>query len=324
MEIKTQILNKIKEYDRIVITRHIRPDGDCIGASMGLRSIIKCSFPNKEVYSVGEDTSEYTSFISTEDENREEIYKDSLVIVVDTATFDRISNKKEYLSQAKEIIKIDHHIPVDDYGTVNLVRTDLPACCSIIADLLYSFDELKIDDYGASCLFFGIVTDTGRFRYRGVGPELLTLTAKLLEHNVDMENIYAHLYTKDKSVLKLQGYVYDNFKTTESGVNYIYFSLKTQKKYKVTTEEASSLVNTLDCIKGGMIWMIFVEQPTKEIRVRLRSRFVAINELANKYHGGGHQQACGATVYSKKEMKALVDDADKVLKEYKNSHPEAF
>ena len=70
--------------------------------------------------------------------------------------------------------------------------------------------------------------------------------------------------------------------------------------------------------------MIFVEQPTKEIRVRLRSRFVAINELANKYHGGGHQQACGATVYSKKEMKALVDDADKVLKEYKNSHPEAF
>lgn len=324
MEIKTQILNKIKEYNKIVITRHIRPDGDCIGSAMGLKSIIKCSFPEKEVYAVGDDKAEFVSFFNKEDTNDESLYEDSLVIVVDTATSNRISNNPEWLKKAKEIIKIDHHIPIEDYGVINYVRTDLPACSAIIADILFSFDELKIDKFGAEALFIGIVTDTGRFRYRGVGSELLNITANLLSYDIDMENIYMNLYTKEKEVLKLQGYVLNNFKTTPNGVSSIYFSKRTQKKFGVSAEEAASLINTLGEIKNNLIWVAFIELPDGTIRVRLRSRFIAINEVANRYRGGGHAQACGATLHSKKEVKLLLNELDNLQKEYKSLHPEVF
>ena len=324
MDIIKSIVEKIKQYDRIIITRHIRPDGDCIGSSMGLRSIIKTTFPDKEVYCVGDDEAEYVKFFNKEDKNDESLYKDSLVIVVDTATYDRISNNKEWLSQAKELIKIDHHIPVEDYGVINYVRTDFPACSAIIADMLFSCEELKIDDEGASSLYTGIVTDTGRFRFRGVDSKLMNVVSKLLEYNVDIESIYMNLYTKEKEVMKLQGYVLNHFKTTENGVSSIYFSQKTQEKYNVTAEEASSLVGSLSEIKGSLIWVCFIELPDGKIRVRLRSRFVAINEIASRYRGGGHAQACGATLHAKKEVKLLLAECDTLLKEFKEANPEVF
>lgn len=324
MEIKQQILEKIKQYQKIVITRHIRPDGDCIGSSMGLRSIIKSSFPEKEVYSVGDDLADYVSFFNKEDKNDESLYDDALVIVVDTATFDRISNNSDWLKKAKEIIKIDHHIPIESYGVINYVRTDLPACSAIVADLLFSFEELSIDKFGAEALFTGIVTDTGRFRYRGVGSELLNITSKLLEYDIDIESIYMQLYTSEKQVLKLKGFVLNNFKTSPNGVSSIYFSRRTQKKYKVTTEEASSLIGSLSEIKGSLIWLNFIELPDGKIRVRLRSRFIAISEIANKYRGGGHAQACGATLHSKKEVKSLIGELDEALRKFKLDNPEVF
>ena len=71
MDIIKSIVEKIKQYDRIIITRHIRPDGDCIGSSMGLRSIIKTTFPDKEVYCVADDEAEYVKFFNKEDKNDE-------------------------------------------------------------------------------------------------------------------------------------------------------------------------------------------------------------------------------------------------------------
>jgi phosphoesterase RecJ-like protein len=76
----------------------------------------------------------------------------------------------------------------------------------------------------------------------------------------------------------------------------------------------------MDSIKDSLIWIAFIEGSDKTIRVRLRSRFVTVNEIAQRHHGGGHACASGATVYSKKEMKELVAEADKALKEYKETH----
>ena len=73
----------------------------------------------------------------------------------------------------------------------------------------------------------------------------------------------------------------------------------------------------MDSIKGSLIWLAFIDNGDGSIRVRLRSRFVTVNQLAEKYGGGGHACACGATVHSKKEMKALIADADELLRKYK-------
>lgn len=320
--IKQDIINEIEKNDTIIIHRHVRPDGDCIGSSFGLRAILKESFPNKKIYSVGDGVPEYLDFLGCEDEVNEDIYKDALVIIVDTATGKRVC--KDIYQTAKKVIKIDHHIPVDDYGHINYVREDFPACCQIIIDFVKTFkNTLKINEEAAKCLYTGLVTDTGRFRYRSVNGDTMRSAASLLDLNIDTENIYTNLNTKDPESFKLQGYMYQNFKITENGVAYAYLTKKIMKKYGATPEAASNLVNCLDSIKGSLIWILFV-QYDNEIRVRLRSRYIPVVDIASQYNGGGHENAAGATVYKEKEMKELIKLADSNLKNFKEKNKELF
>ena len=105
-------------------------------------------------------------------------------------------------------------------------------------------------------------------------------------------------------------------KITENGVAYIYVDNTMQQKFALTKEQASNTVGLLGEIKGSIIWLAFIDYDDS-IRVRLRSRFVEVNKLAEKYHGGGHVCASGATVYSTEEMEALLRDADELIKDYK-------
>lgn len=172
-DIKLQILNKIKENDRIMLFRHVRTDGDCVGATKGMKRIIELSFPEKEVYLIDADQAEYLRFMGPEDEEVEDgLYTDALGIVLDTASENRISNKKYTL--CKEVIKIDHHIPVESYGSLNWVEEGRSSCCEMVVDFYRTFrDELKLDSIGATHLYTGMVTDSGRFKYSGVTGETL-------------------------------------------------------------------------------------------------------------------------------------------------------
>lgn len=142
----------------------------------------------------------------------------------------------------------------------------------------------------------------------------------LLDEGVDADRIYSQLYTKELNVLHFQGYMYGKIKRTENGVAYLYVSRRLQKRFGLSHEDAGSAVSYMDGIRGSLIWAAFIECEDGSIRVRLRSRFVTVNTLAEKYRGGGHDCACGATVYSKKEVKALLADADARLKEYKENN----
>lgn len=319
-EIKRRILDKIKQYDRIIVTRHFRPDGDAIGSSKGLARMLKLSFPQKEVYVINEDSSEYLAFLGGEDAPiADEKYSDALVIVCDTATTDRISNKK--FSLAKEIVKIDHHIDVKPYGDLSWVEEERSSLCEMIADFWLTFnDELTLDKGGATDIFTGMVTDSGRFRFSSVDGETMRRAGALLDLGIDTEWIYANLNLDDFNVFKFEAYVYKKMKVTTDGVAYIYVDKAMQRKFKLTNEQASNVVSYLDGIKGAIVWLAFIENADGSIRVRLRSRFVTINALAEKYGGGGHDRACGATVHSKKEMKQMLSDANEIVKNYKENN----
>lgn len=319
-EIKRRILDKIKQYDRIIVTRHYRPDGDAIGSSKGLARMLKLSFPQKEVYVINEDSSEYLAFLGDEDAPiADEKYSDALVIVCDTATTDRISNKK--FSLAKEIVKIDHHIDVKPYGDLSWVEEERSSLCEMIADFWLTFkDELTLDKEGATYIFTGMVTDSGRFRFSSVDGETMRRAGALLDLGIDTEWIYANLNLDDFNVFKFEAYVYKKMKVTTDGVAYIYVDKAMQRKFKLTNEQASNVVSYLDGIKGAIVWLAFIENADGSIRVRLRSRFVTINALAEKYGGGGHDRACGATVHSKKEMKQMLSDANEIVKNYKENN----
>lgn len=321
-EIKEKILQKIKDYDRIMIFRHIRNDGDCVGATKGLKRILQLTWPEKEIYLIDEDTAKYLEFMGPEDAPvADELYTDALGIVLDTASVARISNKKFTL--CKELIKIDHHIPLENYGDLIWVEEDRSSACEMVVDFYNTFrDELKIDQEAATHLYTGMVTDSGRFKYDGVTGETMRNAATLLDVGVDTQTLFARLYLEAFEYLKFKAQIYQRMQITENGVAYIYIDKAMQEEFGLSLEQASACVGTLDSIRGCICWMVFIDNGDDKgsIRVRLRSRFVHINPIAEKYHGGGHACACGATVYSIEEMNALLQDADALVKDYKENN----
>ena len=322
MEIKQSILQKIKEYQRIFLFRHVRNDGDCVGATKGLKEILKASFPEKEIYLIDEDTAAYLEFMGPEDAPVEkELYDDALGIVLDTASEARISNKN--YKRCKELIKIDHHIPLESYGDINWVEEDRPSCCEMVVDLYSAFsDQLVLNKQAAEYLYTGMITDTGRFKYSGVGGDTMRAAAVLLDVGVDTDTLFARLYLEAFEYLKFKAHLYQIMQVTENGVAYLYIDKATQEQFGLTLEQASATVGTLDSIRGCISWIVFIENGDEQgsIRVRMRSRFVHINSVAEKYRGGGHACASGATVYGQEEVQALLQDTDALVKEYKETH----
>lgn len=320
--IKRAILEKIRAYQRIMLFRHIRMDGDCMGASKGLKEMIKATFPDKEVLLVDGQHSDYLAFLGEDDGPvPDETYRDALAIVVDTSNRDRISNPKFAL--CREVIKIDHHIETDPYGDLNWVEEERSAACEMIADLYVSFrDQWVLTPQAAYYLYLGMVTDSGRFRFSSVTGDCMRLAGEMLDAGVDTERLYAQLYLMDYEAVKFKAFVYEHMERTENGVAFIHVTGDMRRQFGLSLETASSVVSYLENIKGCLCWLAFIDSddPKEGTRVRLRSRFMTINQVAERHHGGGHACAAGATVYSREEMLALIQEADEEAKKYKENH----
>ena len=321
-EIKQTILDRIKEYDRIFLFRHIRNDGDCVGATKGLKALISATWPEKEVYLIDNDQAAYLAFLGPDDEPVEEdMYRNALGIVLDTASEARISNKNYKL--CAELIKIDHHIPVETYGDPVWVEEERSSCCEMVADFYATFkDELVLTSEAATYIYTGMVTDSGRFKYSSVSGDTMRAAAILLDAGINTDILFAQLYLEDFSYLKFKAHIYENMQITDNGVAYLYVDKEMQEKFGLTLEAASACVNTMDSIRGCISWIVFIDTGNDDgaIRVRLRSRFVHINSIAEKHNGGGHACASGATVYSKAEMNMLIRETDALVKQYKETH----
>ncbi|MBR7077744.1 MAG: bifunctional oligoribonuclease/PAP phosphatase NrnA [Clostridia bacterium] len=322
--IKRKILNEIKKADTVILCRHKRPDGDAVGSTMGLAEIISASFPEKRVFLDNEDYSEYLAFLGSEGPRpSDEDYKNALVIVLDTGGSSRISSQRAL--KGARVVKIDHHIKDDDYGDVRWVEEERSSVCEMVADFYYSFPkELKITKKGAECLYTGMVTDSGRFRFRGTTSQTMRLAGSLLDEGVDFERIYSILRADDFETLLFEAKLTEKIGITEHGVAYLKISRAFRNRHHISLEDASNTVSLMEHIKGSLIWIAFIENDDGTVRVRLRSRFVEIQPIAKKYHGGGHACAAGSTVYSEEEEKMLLDDADAILASFKASNPDCI
>lgn len=323
-DVKQRIFNEIKAHDTIIVSRHRRPDGDAIGSTMGFAEILRASFPKKRIFLDNDDYSEFVAFLGDEGPKpTDEDYKKALVIVLDTGTLDRISNKRATAGQL--LVKIDHHIDDKPYGDVSWVEDDRSSTCEMVVDFYMTFREkLVLNRTAASALFVGMVTDSGRFKYDGTGAETLRMAAVLLEQGIDTERLYAHLYLEDFKVIRFEAGLTEKIERTENGVAWLYITKALRKRHGLTLETASNVVSLMDGIRGSLVWLAFIENDDGSIRVRLRSRFTEVQSLASRYHGGGHAMAAGATVYSKEEAMALLREADAELGKFKAEHPDVF
>ena len=315
MDVQSKILNKIKEYNKIVIYGHIRPDGDCYGCQFGLKDIIKATFPGKTVYVVGQ-VSEYVSFVGEPEIVSDDFCKEALSIVVDTGVSDRISDVR--YKTGKEIIKIDHHISEDHYGVINWVIEEKPAGSEMIFEF-YKKNKLKMSITGAIALYTGIVTDTGGFRYRGVTKSTLEAAGALLDFGVDVEYVNTKLSSTTLNEIELKGYFLNHIEKSKHFI-YVKMPMEVYKEYGVNSEDAAAMVNQLAGIEGYPVWAIIIEYPNSEYRVRLRSIGIPIHIIGERYRGGGHENAAGAYVDSFDDVDKLAGDIDEFVEGYKRGN----
>lgn len=318
--VMTAILEKIKAAPRIMLFRHRRVDGDCVGATKGLKEIIRLTWPEKEVYLIDDERSDYLAFLGPDDAPvPDETYADALGIVIDVGDRDRISNQKYAL--CRELIKIDHHIEREPYGDISWVEDWRSSACEMIAAFYAAFqDELRISPQAATYIYTGMVTDSGRFQYEGVRGDTLRLAGLMLDQGIDAERLYAQLYLRDFASLKFKAHIYEQMQVTEHGVAHVYITKDMQQRFGLSFESACTAISFLSDIRGVLCWLAFIDADDGAIRVRLRSRFATVNTIAERYHGGGHACASGATVYSVDEMQALIRDADAHIGQYKETH----
>lgn len=307
------IVKVIKEYNRIIIHRHSRPDGDALGSQIGLKEIIKENFPNKKVYIVGDMTSRY-SFMGAMDDIPNSFYDDALTFVLDSSEQYLVCDER--YKKSSKIIKIDHHILRESFGDIEIVDESYESCCGLIADLAYSA-KLKVNSLAAKALFTGMVTDSGRFRFDSTTPRTFEIASKLLSSKIDIVEIYNNLYNDDLETVLLRAKYTLKMKFTEHNVAYIMTTKEDLEKEDIDVFTVSrSMVNTMAGIKNINIWANFTEDVNSGgVIVEIRSNNYNINPIAVKYGGGGHAKASGATVSSFDEAKKLLNDLDKLVSE---------
>ena len=305
-----EVLHKVNKYTEIVIYRHINPDFDAFGSQLGLYTILSKTFVNKNIYVAGEFTSDLVDkFDVTVNATLLPDFASEKVlgIVVDTANHERIDG--ESYKQCTEIIKIDHHIAVDDYGDINVVDETVSSASQLIAQFLMDKNDiLKINPAGASALYMGIVGDTNRFMYKTTDERTFRVAAMLVEAGVDIDALYQRMYLRKAKDLHVNAFILNQFKV--SG-NIAYYVLREAdlEALSITRERGSDYVNVLAGVEEFEVWMAITENVKEQNwRVSIRSRKVEIQEIAKKYRGGGHALASGATLTSFAELEMLLED----------------
>jgi len=309
------VLQKIEQYDTIIIHRHIQPDLDALGSQFGLKALIEKNFKGKSVYIVG-DMNDFTLF-GDMDTIDDKLFHDALIIVLDVAGKGRVSDNRFMLG--KEKIVIDHHQNDTDFADIFISDPSQIATCQMLTQMVLE-ENLKIDEDIATYLFSGLVTDSGRFMYAQTTYETFAAAAFLTKNGARIQNIYDAIYVEDYSSKKLKGYFINNFKRTENNVAYMKNSASLKNQYNVSTFTISrGMVNQMAGIKGIPIWANFTETDDGEIQCELRSKKVPIVDIAKKYGGGGHALACGCTLDTWDEIDLVLKDLDALAERIQNN-----
>ena len=217
--IHKQILKKIREFNTIVIARHIGPDPDAITSEVALRDIIKLNFPEKKVYAIGSGVSKFKCFGILDKISEDVSFNDALLIILDVPRFDRVDGPKK--EEFKYTIKIDHHPCEEGVTDLELVDDTAASCTQMITDFVFD-TKLKINKEIAETLYAGIVADSDRFLLSYTSPKTLYLAAMLMEkYKIDIMSTYNKLYERPMKERKFESFLITNLKVTLNGFGYI-------------------------------------------------------------------------------------------------------
>ena len=313
-----EVWQAIRRYDTIVIHRHANPDGDAIGSQVGLAGLIHDNCPDKRIYLVGDPTTRYAFVAGYRlDDIPDEVYRDALAIVLDSATPALVADSRYAVAACSA--RLDHHIYCGTFCDIEVVDSTYESCAGMVADLARE-QNLALSPSTANAIFTGIVTDSGRFRYDSTNARTFALASMLLQHGADPAPLYRALYQsaladeQRKALFVQRIQMYPN-----SPIAYLYNSAAWLKEKGLDDIFAVSrgMVGVMADLKGVDIWVNFTENEKEGcVWVELRSSIYNINPIAVRYGGGGHARASGASVPDHATAMRMLAD----LKQLTESH----
>ena len=314
------IYKKIEEFDTIVIARHIGVDPDALCSQLALRDSIKLTFPEKKVIAIGTGSAKFMQIGKLD---KLETVTNALLIVTDTPDMKRVDSVD--FSQFSYKIKIDHHPFVEEFCDIELIEDTASSASEIIMKLILN-TPLMCNSEIAGILYTGLVSDSNRFLFNSCTSETFALVSEYLEkYPFDLSSLYQKLYLRPLNEVRLEGYISLNMNVTENGLGYIQITDEIIKQFEVDSAAAGNMVNNFNFINEVIVWATITEDlKNNQIRVSIRSRGPEINQIAEKYNGGGHKFASGAKLKTFDDAMKLMKELDLLLKEYNNSLEEAI
>ena len=308
-----KIYKKIKKANKIIIARHVGPDPDALGSTLGLKQIIKDNFQNKEVYVIGSPAAKFR-YIGQLDKLPENL-EDALLIVTDTPDHKRVDGIDP--RKIKNSVKIDHHPYVETMCELEWIDDKSTSASQMILELAFK-TGLKVTKEAGEKLYIGLIADTNRFMFSYTNSKTFDIVSRLLkETNIDITKIYNELYLRPYKEIKFQGYMSMNYQITNNKVGYLIIEDETLKEYNVDAATPGNMINSFNHINEMLIWVTAtLDKELGNYRVSIRSRGPIINEVASNHGGGGHMFASGTRLKNKEEIMSLVKDLDKVAEVY--------
>lgn len=307
-----EIVDKIKEYDNIVITRHVGVDPDALCSQLALRDSIKLTYPEKKVLAIGTGSQKFAHFGRLD---KYEKLDNALLIVCDTPDKKRVDTA--VLDDYSYIIKIDHHPFIESFGGLEVIEDDKTSACEIIMKIIED-TELKCSKEIAELLYMGLVSDSNRFLFNSATSNTFQRVANYLrDYDFDLSSIYNKLYLRPLSEVRLEGYISLNMKVTENKLGYVVITNDVINEYGVDSASAGNMVNDFNYIKEILVWATITEDvKNNQYRISIRSRGPEINKIAERHNGGGHKMASGVKCKSLDEALSVMRDLDNELKIY--------
>ncbi|MBC7691032.1 MAG: bifunctional oligoribonuclease/PAP phosphatase NrnA [Methylotenera sp.] len=321
-KVKPPELSKSKEFQkfkevlgsakRVLISTHMLPDGDGLGAEAALFHYMKRARKACRVYNPDPLPKRYR-FLDPKKNillgpGEVELWDTcDLWVIVDTNDPRRLGKLWGELSlRAKKIVFLDHHPEIQGASAITypphaMIVSDVNS--SSIGEMLYKvFNELefaKINKDVALGLYVSVMTDTNSFRYSRTTPLAHQIAGEMIEHEVNPEEVYQAIYSsKELSHLQLLGHMLQNVKTSHHGkIAWLEMSLELRKKHQASADDTQSFLNLLLLLKDAEVVCLFREEDDNQIRVSIKSKGkIVINRVAMELGGGGHDFAAGLAI----------------------------
>ncbi|MCS6994494.1 MAG: DHH family phosphoesterase [Anaerolineales bacterium] len=293
------IQTRFRQAGNILIVCHVRPDGDAIGALLGLGLALQAAGKTVQMVSNDGIPASFRHLPGSDQVKKEPQDGFDLFVTVDCADFKRLGSQFERFRNPD--INIDHHITNAQFGELNLIEPQAVATCAILTDHLPRWG-LTISPEVAANLATGIITDTLGFRTSNTTPAALRQAALLMETGIDLPELYNRaLVRRSYAAAKYWGAGLSSL-TTLDGIVYGTLRIADRKNAGYGGNDDADLINIISAIEDHQVGMVFVEQPDSvKISWRALQPEIDVAQVATAFGGGGHKAAAGADIPGKLE-----------------------